>query len=62
MEDGQPIYRIQIADHAVERIVDFRALGPAEAIDYLGLSSENEPIVSLQLWTANVYSLDWNPR
>ncbi len=62
MEEGQPIHRILLSDHSLERIVDFSDLGPAEAVDYLGLTPGNEPLISVHLWTANVYSLDWDPR
>jgi Tol biopolymer transport system component/DNA-binding winged helix-turn-helix (wHTH) protein len=60
MEEGQPIYRVRLSDQQVERVVDFRNLQPAEAVDYLGLTNKNEPIVSINNWTANLYSLEWN--
>ena len=62
MEEGQPIYRVRLSDRRVERVVDFHDLQPAEALDYLGLTSKNEPIVSIHNWTANVYSLEWDQR
>ena len=60
MEEGQPIYRQRLSDRRLDRVVDFRDLQPAEALDYLGLTSKNEPIVSVHNWTADVYSLEWD--
>jgi Tol biopolymer transport system component len=60
MEEGQPIYRVQISDHRLERIVDFRNLQPAEALEYVGLTKNNEPIILTNVWTANIYAVDWD--
>jgi hypothetical protein len=59
MEEGQPIYCVRISDHHLERVVDFHDLQPAEALDYLGLTPNNEPIVTVHVWTSNLYALDW---
>lgn len=60
MEEGQPIYRVQISDRRLERIVDFRNLQPAEALEYIGLTDKDEPIILSNVWTANVYAVDWD--
>jgi hypothetical protein len=62
MEEGQPIYRVRISDHLIEKVVDFHDLHPAEALDYLGLTDKDEAIVAVHNWTANVYSLEWDAR
>jgi Tol biopolymer transport system component/DNA-binding winged helix-turn-helix (wHTH) protein len=59
MEEGQPIYRVRISDHRLERVVDFHDLQPAEALDYLGLTPNGEPIITVHVWTSNLYALDW---
>lgn len=62
MEEGQPIYRVQLSDHHIDRVVDFRNLEPAEASVYIGLTAKDEPIILSYVWTANVYTVEWDAR
>jgi Tol biopolymer transport system component/DNA-binding winged helix-turn-helix (wHTH) protein len=64
MEEGSPILRVQLADHRVERVFEFGDVQLADAVDYQfpGLAPDDSPLVSVTLWTADVYSLDWKQR
>src|SRR6266702_646802 len=64
MEEGLPIYRFGLADHKLERIFEFRDVQLADAADYSfqGLAPDNSPLLSVHLWTADVYSLALNKR
>jgi hypothetical protein len=59
MEEGQPIYRVQVSDRRLERIVDFSNLQPAEVLEYVGLTNKDEPVILNRLWTANICGVSW---
>ena len=64
MEDKQPIYRVRVVDKAAERIADFDNVRQADAVNYTfpGLSADGVPLVSVNLWSADLFALEWkNP-
>ncbi|MGA3237586.1 MAG: winged helix-turn-helix domain-containing protein [Bryobacteraceae bacterium] len=59
-EEDQPIYKVSISRRREERVVDFRTLRQADKVDYLGLTPDDGPILSLRFATADIYSLTQN--
>jgi Tol biopolymer transport system component/DNA-binding winged helix-turn-helix (wHTH) protein len=61
-EEGSPIFRMQVDGSHLEKIADFRDLQPGATVSYWGIGSEDAPIVSFHLLTADIYSVDWAHR
>lgn len=59
MEDEKPIYRIDVGDRRIERVTDLRDMDSADALNYSfsGLSDDGMPVVSLNRWAADIYSI-----
>ena len=63
MEEGQPIYRFSIPSRRMERVAEFRDVqranaGPGE-YSFGGLTPDDSPLVSVQMWSGDIYALDW---
>lgn len=58
VEEGQPIYRLAIADGRLERIAGMHDLRSADVVDYrfAGLAPGDIPLVNARMSTANIYS------
>lgn len=58
VQEGQPIYRLTIADGRMERIAGLRDLRSADVVDYrfAGLAPGDIPLVNARMSTANIYS------
>ena len=58
VQEGQPIYRLTIADRRMERIAGLRDLRSADVVDYrfAGLAPGDIPLVNARMSTANIYS------
>jgi Tol biopolymer transport system component/DNA-binding winged helix-turn-helix (wHTH) protein len=58
VQEGQPIYRLAIADGRTERIAGLRDLRSADVVDYrfAGLALGDIPLVNARMSTANIYS------
>jgi Tol biopolymer transport system component/DNA-binding winged helix-turn-helix (wHTH) protein len=54
--EGDPFYRVSLADRRVEAIMDFKDR-PADEATFGGLSPRNQPIVVRHSATANLYSI-----
>ena len=61
-DEGSPIFRMPVTGGHVEKIADFRDLPPGTTVSYWGISSEDAPIVSFYVLTADIYSVDWPHR
>ena len=61
-EEGSPIFRMRVDGSYLEKIADFRDLQPGATVSYWGIGSEDAPIVSFHLLTADIYSVDWAHR
>jgi Tol biopolymer transport system component/DNA-binding winged helix-turn-helix (wHTH) protein len=57
-EDGEPIYKLTIADDHIRRIADLRDLRSGDFVDYrfAGLAPGDIPLVNARMSTANIYS------
>jgi Tol biopolymer transport system component/DNA-binding winged helix-turn-helix (wHTH) protein len=57
-QDGEPIYKLTIADGRLERIADLRDLRSGDFVDYrfAGLAPGDVPLVNARMSTANIYS------
>jgi Tol biopolymer transport system component len=64
MDDGLPILRIRLDSRKLERIFEFRDVQLADAVDYQfpGLAPDDSPLVSVTLWTADIFAIDWKSR
>ena len=64
VREGQPIYRLTIADRRMERIAGLRDLRSADVVDYrfAGLAPGDIPLVNARMSTANIYSAAIKPR
>ena len=60
LEDGKPIYRLDVATGNMRPVAALDGLRPLNALDYrlIGLSREDLPIVSASTSTVNLYSMD----
>lgn len=58
VQEGQPIYKLTIADSRMERIAGLRDLRSADVVDYrfAGLAPGDIPLVNARMSTANIYS------
>lgn len=58
VQEGQPIYKLTIADSRMERIAGLRDLRSADVVDYrfAGLAPGEIPLVNARMSTANIYS------
>lgn len=58
VQEGQPIYKLTIADGRLERIAGMRDLRSADVVDYrfAGLAPGDIPLVNARMSTANIYS------
>jgi Tol biopolymer transport system component/DNA-binding winged helix-turn-helix (wHTH) protein len=58
VQEGQPIYKLTIADGHMERIAGLRDLRSADVVDYrfAGLAPGEIPLVNARMSTANIYS------
>jgi hypothetical protein len=45
-----------------EKIAGFRDLQPGATVSYWGVGTDDVPIVSFHLLTADIYSVDWAHR
>lgn len=61
-EEGSPIFRMHVDGSRLEKMADFRNLQPGATVSYWGIGSEDAPIVSFHLLTADIYSVDWAHR
>jgi len=64
VQEGQPIYRLTIADGHTERIAGLRDLRSADVVDYrfAGLAPGDVPLVNARMSTANIYSAEIQKR
>jgi Tol biopolymer transport system component/DNA-binding winged helix-turn-helix (wHTH) protein len=58
VEEGQPIYKLRVADGRTERVAGLRDLRSADVVDYrfAGLAPGDIPLVNARMSTANIYS------
>jgi Tol biopolymer transport system component len=58
VQEGQPIYKLSVADRRTERIAGLRDLRSADVVDYrfAGLAPGDIPLVNARMSTANIYS------
>jgi Tol biopolymer transport system component/DNA-binding winged helix-turn-helix (wHTH) protein len=58
VQEGQPIYKLTVADGHTERIAGLRDLRSADVVDYrfAGLAPGDIPLVNARMSTANIYS------
>lgn len=58
VQEGQPIYRLTIANGHLERIAGMRDARSADVVDYrfAGLAPGDIPLVNARMSTANIYS------
>lgn len=59
MEQQKSIYRVCISDKRVEHITNIRDVDPAGNLNYafVGLSNDGMPVVSVDRWTADIFSV-----
>jgi len=59
-QDGEPIYKLDIADDRGQRIADLRDLRSGDFVDYrfAGLTPADLPLVNARMSTANIYSAE----
>jgi Tol biopolymer transport system component len=62
MEDRKPIYRYSIKDRRTDLVTDFHEVDPSYTVNFWGITAENEPIVSIWSFAADVYAIDWDRR
>jgi Tol biopolymer transport system component/DNA-binding winged helix-turn-helix (wHTH) protein len=57
-QDGEPIYKLTIANNQLERIADLRDLRSGDFVDYrfAGVAPGDVPLVNARMSTANIYS------
>lgn len=60
LEPGKPVYRIDLPSGLVRPVATLADLQPADALDYrlMTLAPGNQPVVSTQSSSVNIYSLD----
>ncbi|MGC2546461.1 MAG: hypothetical protein WA426_11490 [Silvibacterium sp.] len=58
VQEGQPIYKLTVADGHIERVAGLRDLRSADVVDYrfAGLAPGDIPLVNAHMSTANIYS------
>lgn len=61
MEPDLPIYKLDVQTRKQEKIFQLRDLQVSDAADYSfqGVSSDGSPILSVHLWSADVYQIAW---
>jgi Tol biopolymer transport system component/DNA-binding winged helix-turn-helix (wHTH) protein len=61
MEPDLPIYKLDVQTHQQEKIFQLGDLQISDAADYSfqGVSSDGSPILSVHLWSADVYQIAW---
>ena len=59
-QDGEPIYRLTLADDHAQRVADLRDLRSGDFVDYrfAGLAPGDIPLVNARMSTANIYSAE----
>lgn len=64
VQEGQPIYKLTIANGHLERIAGMRDARSADVVDYrfAGLAPGGIPLVNARMSTANIYSATIRPR
>ena len=63
-QDGEPIYKLNIANDRRQRIADLRDLRSGDFVDYrfAGLTPADLPLVNARMSTANIYSAELPER
>lgn len=61
MEPDLPIYKLDVQTHNQEKIFQLRDMQVSDAADYSfqGVSPDGSPILSVHLWSADVYQIAW---
>jgi Tol biopolymer transport system component len=61
MESDLPIYKLDVQTHKQEKIFQLRDLQASDAADYSfqGVSPDGALILSVHLWSADVYQIAW---
>jgi Tol biopolymer transport system component/DNA-binding winged helix-turn-helix (wHTH) protein len=61
MERDLPIYKLDVQTHKQEKIFQLGDLQVSDAADYSfqGVSPDGSPILSVHLWSADVYQIAW---
>jgi hypothetical protein len=59
MEEQKPIYRARVLDRTLERATDLHNIDGGDALNYSfsGLSGNDWPVVSVNGWTADIFSI-----
>ena len=62
MEPDLPIYKLDVQTQNQEKIFQLRDMQVSDAADYSfqGVSPDGSPILSVHLWSADVYQIAWN--
>ncbi len=58
-DEGSPIRRIAVAGGRIDDVADFRDLAPGTTVNYWGIGIDNNPVVSFDFFTADIYSVNW---
>jgi Tol biopolymer transport system component/DNA-binding winged helix-turn-helix (wHTH) protein len=64
LEEGKPIYRIDVKTNKVEKVATLRDLSPASVLDYrlIALTPSDEPVVIVQASNVDFYSVNLDQR
>ena len=61
-EDGWPICRTAVLNGHIEKVASFRDLRPGTTVSFWGIAPDSAPIASFNFLTADIYTVDWEPR